>query len=70
MTREEAIKIFREWIDEGFPYDGGYAVEEIDDDGKEALSMAISALEQEPSDSENPNKCEDVGKSDRMRGEE
>ena len=50
MTREEAIKIFREWTDEGFSYDGGYAVEELDDDGKEALEMAIKALSQEPTD--------------------
>lgn len=52
MTREEAIEIFRDWIDEGFSYDGGYAVEELDDDGKEALNMAIKALSQEP--------CEDA----------
>lgn len=45
MTRAEAIKIFREWIDEGFPFDGGYAVEELTDDEKEACNMAISTLE-------------------------
>ena len=52
MTRAEAIEVFREWIDEGFPFDGGYAVEELADDEKEACNMAISALEQEP--------CEDA----------
>lgn len=50
MTREEAIKIFREWIDVGFPYDGGYGIEESTDDEKEALDMAIQALSQEPCD--------------------
>lgn len=50
MTRAEAIKIFREWIDEAFPFDGGYAVEELTDDEKEACNMAISTLEQEPCD--------------------
>ena len=47
LTREEAIEIFREWINEGFPFDGGYAVEELNEDEKEALKMAISALEQD-----------------------
>lgn len=48
MTREEAIKIFEDWIEEGFPYDGGYAVEELNVDEKKACNMAIQALSQEP----------------------
>ena len=48
MTREEAIEIFREWINEGFSFDGGYAAEELDEDEKEALDMAISALQDRP----------------------
>lgn len=49
-AREEAIKIFEYWIKEGFPYDGGYAVEELDVDEKKACKMAIQALSQEPTE--------------------
>ena len=60
MTKEKAIEIFRNLIDEGFPYDGGYAVEELSDDDKEACNMAISALEQMPKTTTNNDRIEHI----------
>lgn len=50
MTREEAIEIFKDWIDEGVEYDGGYAARDLYEEEEQAVNMAIKALSQEPCD--------------------
>lgn len=48
MTREEAIAIFKDWLDEGVEYDDGYATRNLYEDEEQAVIMAIKALSQEP----------------------
>lgn len=51
MTPEEAIKIMRKWVEDGgFSYEDGYGWEKLLDEEKEALNIAIKALEDRPYD--------------------
>ena len=45
MTTDLAKKIMKRLIRSGFTYDGGYGQEDLSEDEKEALDMAIKSLE-------------------------